>query len=186
LDAARGYWFAKYVRHEALSDPHSPAIVAVYARRVNAAARLGRVIRQATSADAELVRTLLREYADSLDLDLSFQDFDSELADPLRTNELVLLAKEEGGCVTLRRIDEQTCEMKRLYVRPAMRNSGLGRALAEAVIAHARARDYNRMLLDTLPTMSEAQTLYASLGFHETDAYRHNPVPGTTYLELEL
>ena len=76
---------------------------------------------------------MLREYGDGLGIDLSFQDFDAELADPLGVNELVLLAREEGGCVTLRRIDEATCEMKRLYVRPSMRQTGLGRALAEAL-----------------------------------------------------
>lgn len=143
------------------------------------------MIRQATGADVERVRTLLREYGDSLGIDLSFQDFDAELADPLGVNELVLLAGE-GGCVTLRRLDDETCEMKRLYVQPAMRATGLGRALAEAVIAHARARGYVRMLLDTLPSMAEARSLYESLGFRETEAYRHNPVPGTTYLELVL
>jgi len=144
------------------------------------------VIRVATAAETDLVRTLLREYADGLGIDLSFQDFDAELEDPLGVNELVLLAREEGGCVTLRRIDDETCEMKRLYVRPTMRQTGLGRALAEAVIAHARARGYDRMLLDTLPSMAEARALYESLGFRETDAYRHNPVEGTSYLELEL
>jgi len=144
------------------------------------------VIRVATAAETDLVRTLLREYADGLGIDLSFQDFDTELEDPLGVNELVLLAREEGGCVTLRHIDDRTCEMKRLYVRPAMRQTGLGRALAEAVIAHARARGYDRMLLDTLPSMTEAHALYESLGFRETDAYRHNPVAGTSYLELEL
>ena len=144
------------------------------------------MIRVATAAETDLVRTLLREYADGLGIDLSFQDFDTELEDPLGVNELVLLAREEGGCVTLRRIDDKTCEMKRLYVRPAMRETGLGRALAEAVIAHARARGYDRMLLDTLPSMTEARALYESLGFRKTDAYRHNPVEGTSYLELEL
>lgn len=144
------------------------------------------MIRVATAAETDLVRTLLREYADGLGIDLSFQDFDAELEDPLGVNELVLLAREEGGCVTLRRIDDETCEMKRLYVRPTMRQTGLGRALAEAVIAHARARGYDRMLLDTLPSMAEARALYESLGFRETDAYRHNPVEGTSYLELEL
>jgi GNAT superfamily N-acetyltransferase len=142
------------------------------------------VIRQATGADIEAVRTLFREYADGLGVDLSFQDFDVELADPLGFHELVLLAG--GGCVALRRVDDETCEMKRLYVRPEARGTGLGRALAEAVIAHARARGYERMLLDTLPSMSEALSLYASLGFRETAAYRYNPVEGTTYLELVL
>jgi len=132
----------------------------------------------------ETVRGFLREYADSLGVDLSFQDFESELADPLGFYELVLLA--EGGCVALRRIDERTCEMKRLYVRPSARGSGLGRRLAEAVIAEARARGYSRMLLDTLPQMAAAQALYRSLGFRDTEPYRHNPVPGATFLELML
>jgi putative acetyltransferase len=130
------------------------------------------------------VRGFLREYADALGVDLSFQDFEAELADPLGFYELVLLG--EDGCVALRRIDELTCEMKRLYVRPVARGSGLGRRLAEAVIAEARARGYSRMLLDTLPEMAAAQALYGSLGFRETEPYRHNPVQGATFLELEL
>jgi len=130
------------------------------------------------------VRGFLREYADGLSVDLSFQDFESELAEPLGFYELVLLA--DDGCVALRRIDALTCEMKRLYVRPVARGSGLGRRLAEAVIAEARARGYSRMLLDTLPEMAAAQALYQSLGFCETEPYRHNPVPGATFLELAL
>jgi GNAT superfamily N-acetyltransferase len=142
------------------------------------------VIRAAGSADAETVRELFHEYAAGVGVDLSFQDFDAELADPLGFYELVLLA--EGGCVALRRIDGETCEMKRLYVRPGSRSGGLGRRLAEAVVAEARARGYRRMLLDTLPTMAAARALYASLGFRETEPYRYNPVPGTTFLELVL
>ena len=101
---------------------------------------------------------LLHEYAESLQVDLSFQDFESEVADPFAFYEFVLL--DQDGCVALRRIDARTCEMKRLYVRPAARGSGLGRRLAEAVIAEARTRGYERMLLDTLPSMSAAQRLY--------------------------
>jgi putative acetyltransferase len=142
------------------------------------------VIRSAGAGDADTVRTLFREYADALGVDLSFQDFDSELADPLGFYELVLLA--EDGCVALRRIDERTCEMKRLFVRPNARSSGLGRRLAEAVIAEARARGFDRMLLDTLPSMAAAQRLYASLGFRETEPYRPNPILGATFLELLL
>jgi putative acetyltransferase len=141
-------------------------------------------IRPAQPDDRETVRGFLREYADGLGVDLSFQGFESELADPLGFYELVLLA--DDGCVALRRIDEQTCEMKRLYVRPAGRGSGLGRQLAEAVIAAARARGYSRMLLDTLPKMAAAQALYRSLGFRDTEPYRHNPVPGAAFLELGL
>ena len=141
-------------------------------------------IRPAQPQDLEAVQGFLREYADGLGVDLSFQDFESELADPLGFYELVLLAKD--GCVALRRIDEVACEMKRLYVRPAERGSGLGRQLAEAVIAEARARGYSRMLLDTLPEMTAAQVLYRSLGFRETEPYRNNPVPGAAFLELRL
>jgi len=130
------------------------------------------------------VRGFLREYADGLGVDLSFQDFESELAAPLAFYQLVLIADE--GCVALRRIDDLTCEMKRLYVRPATRGSGLGRRLAEAVIAEARTRGYTRMLLDTLPEMAAAQALYRSLGFRDTEPYRHNPVPGAVFLELRL
>jgi ribosomal protein S18 acetylase RimI-like enzyme len=142
------------------------------------------MIRPAQSDDLETVRSLLREYAESLQLDLSFQDFEGEVANPLGFYELVLLA--EDGCVALRRIDERTCEMKRLYVRPGTRGGGLGRRLAEAVIAEARKRGYSRMLLDTLPEMTAAQALYRSLGFRETEPYRHNPIRGVVFLELAL
>ena len=142
------------------------------------------MIRAAEAADVETVRELLGEYAAGLSVDLSFQNFEAELADPLGFYELVLLA--EGGCVALRRIDDETCEMKRLYVRDAARGSGLGRRLAEALLAEARARGFRRMLLDTLPTMTAARSLYETLGFVETEPYRYNPVPGTTFLELTL
>lgn len=130
------------------------------------------------------MRGLFEEYAAGLGVDLSFQDFEAELADPLGFYEVVLLA--DDGCVALRRLDDDACEMKRLYVGPAARGAGLGRRLAEAVIAEARARGFARMLLDTLPSMTSARSLYASLGFRETEAYRFNPVPGTIFLELEL
>jgi len=141
-------------------------------------------IRKAEAGDEQSVRTLLREYETSLALDLSFQGFERELADPLGFYESILLA--EGGCVALRRIDSERCEMKRLYVRPQARGSGLGRLLAEALIAQARSRGYSRMLLDTLPTMRAAHGLYRSLGFRPTSPYRENPVPGASFLELEL
>ncbi len=142
------------------------------------------MIRIAGAEELGTVRELFREYADSLGVDLSFQDFESELADPLGFYEVVLLA--ESGCVPLRRIDDRTCEMKRLYVRPSSRGSGLGRRLAEAVIAAARECGFERMLLDTLPTMKAAQRLYESLGFRKIAPYRHNPIPDSTFLELPL
>ena len=132
------------------------------------------------------MRTLLREYADAIGVDLSFQDFDSEVADPLGFYELVLLASDGDGCVGLRRIDEQTCEMKRLYVRPEFRGRRVGRLLAERVLAEARAIGYARLRLDTLPSMKEAIPLYRSLGFAEIAPYYANPVPGALFMELAL
>jgi GNAT superfamily N-acetyltransferase len=142
------------------------------------------VIRAAGPADAGTVRSLFGEYVESLGIDLSFQGVDADLADPLGVYELVLLAAD--GCVALRGVDAVTAELKRLYVRPTARGRGLGRLLAEAAIAAARERGYRRLLLDTLPSMAEARRLYGSLGFRETAPYRPNPIPGTSYLELEL
>ena len=145
--------------------------------------------RIALSEDVELVRTLFREYADSLGVDLSFQGFDEELSALPSGYDVVLVASVDGepaGCVGVRPLDGGVCEMKRLYVRPAARGSGLGRALAVAAIEHARLLGYERMRLDTLPTMAAARSLYRELGFVEIEPYRHNPIAGTAFMELRL
>lgn len=136
-----------------------------------------------------VIRELITEYAQSLGVDLSFQDFDHELATLDEFYERILVARKDAqaaGCVALRRIDEATCEMKRLYVRPAFRGHNLGRQLAECIINDARQRGYKRMRLDTLPTMHTAIPLYQALGFVEIEPYRFNPIEGTRFMELEL
>jgi putative acetyltransferase len=141
----------------------------------------------------QTARTLVREYAASLNVNLDFQNFDEELshfeteyAPPTGTFVLARTNNEFVGCGAIRRFSETECEMKRLYVRPAGRNLGLGRQLALALIAEAKSLGYKRMLLDTLPTMQSAHALYQSLGFTPTEPYRFNPIEGTTYLKLDL
>ena len=139
--------------------------------------------------DLDLVRALFTEYADSLGIDLSFQDFDHELATLAAFYEQILLASEDdcaAGCVALRRLDDTTCEMKRLYVRPTFRGRNLGRRLAEQIIGNARRAGYGRMRLDTLPGMTTAIPLYESLGFVAIPPYRFNPIAGTKFMELTL
>ena len=143
--------------------------------------------------DVEAVRQLFREYQEALGVDLSFQGFESEVESLPGAYALprgrLLLARDGvqvAGCVALRRLTEETCEMKRLYVRPESRASGLGRRLVERVIAEARTIGYARMVLDTLPTMTGAQRLYEQLGFRDVAAYRHNPIAGSRFLGLDL
>ena len=145
--------------------------------------------------DAGLVRQLFTEYVDSLGVDLSFQDVDTELADLpgkyAAPRGMVLIARDEAGdavgAVALRPLPlPDTCEIKRLYVRPRARRQNVGRQLAEAIVSAGRTTGYKRALLDTLPSMHAAQALYAALGFRPTAPYYRNPVPGTIYLALDL
>ena len=151
-------------------------------------------IREAeTGADIAQVRELFLEYQSALGVDLCFQGFAEELASLpghyARPAGRLLLAADDSavlGVVALRPILGTDCEMKRLYVRSSGRGAGLGRRLTEALIKEARLAGYHRLLLDTLPTMSEAQSLYRSMGFVEIAPYCHNPIVGTRYMALEL
>ena len=143
--------------------------------------------------DVDLARGLFREYQRSLNVDLCFQDFEQELATlpgeyapPFGRLFLLYEDNDLAGCVALRKIDDETCEMKRLFVRPDFRGRQLGKRLAEAVIDESRVIGYKRMKLDTLPIMTTAITMYRSLGFKPTSPYRHNPVPGALFMELDL
>jgi len=152
-------------------------------------------IKQAqAAAEIAAARMLFEEYAGGIGINLDFQDFATELATlpgayvpPSGALLLAVEGETPVGCVAMRPLARPAiCEMKRLYVRPAGRGRGYGEALVHAIIASARAAGYERMRLDTLPTMAHAQTLYRRLGFQEIPAYRYNPVPGTTYMELRL
>lgn len=151
------------------------------------------IIEAKNQAQIDGVRLLFREYEAFLDVDLCFQGFEEELAElPGRyapPDGVLLLAVENGqaaGCGALRRIDAKTCEMKRLFVRPAFRGRRLGRALAQRLIIEAVARGYEAMLLDTLDKLKAAVALYRDLGFEQTEPYYGNPLPGVLYWRLEL
>jgi ribosomal protein S18 acetylase RimI-like enzyme len=148
----------------------------------------------ATSADdVAAVRQLFEAYAASLGVDLSYQGFTAELAGlpgayaPPRGR--LFLARVDGraaGCVALRPVDDQACEMKRLFVLPKRQGSGLGRKLAVRVIDEARAMGYSTILLDTLPSMQGALRLYETLGFVRRRPYFESPVEGNVFMQLQL
>ena len=143
------------------------------------------------------IRTLFAEYADSLAVDLGFQDFEQELqnlpgdyARPRGALLLVRVDQQVAGCCALRPLDDvdypNAAEMKRLFVRKMFRGFGLGRRLAEAARDAARQRGYQCVLLDTLDDMESARALYEDLGFEAIDPYYHNPLPGAHYLKAEI
>ena len=143
--------------------------------------------------DIQTVRELFDEYAVSIGIDLTFQNFKQELihiADIYMPPEgALLLAKQDGmpaGCVGLRKIKGRRCEMKRLYVRQRFRCKGFGNTLCREIILKGRKLGYKEMLLDTLSTMVDAQTLYRAHGFIETVPYYHNPLPEAQYMLLTL
>jgi putative acetyltransferase len=152
------------------------------------------LIRDARNDEVEAMRRLLRDYERSIGVDLCFQDFEDELE--MLPGEYVAAARgaflvaDNGhglvGCVALRTFSAGACEMKRLYVDPRARGDGLGRQLVESILERARSFGYEKMLLDTLPSMQTAQALYREIGFVETQPYRTNPVAGVTFLELTL
>ena len=141
----------------------------------------------------DTLRALFREYEAMLGEDLCFQGFEQELAGlpgkyapPAGRLLIALDQPEAAGCVAVRPAGPDTCEMKRLFVRPAYRGIGLGRQLASRSMEEARTAGYSVMLLDTLDRLTEARALYRSLGFEEVAPYYRNPLPGVVYLKRNL
>lgn len=154
-----------------------------------------RHIFQATTGEhINAARTLFEEYAESLGFSLCFQNFDQELTNLpgyyAPPDGRLLLAVENdqlAGCIALRKLSDGVCEMKRLFVRPACRATGLGRVLAASIIDEARKLGYTHMRLDTIPgKMDKAIALYQSIGFVEIEPYCENPVEGAKFMELKL
>ncbi|MFZ3218450.1 MAG: GNAT family N-acetyltransferase [Rhodoferax sp.] len=151
----------------------------------------------ASAAELTQVRTLFTEYASTLTVDLCFQNFAEELQGlpgEYRAPRGALLAAtvngQYAGCCAMRPLDTadypNACEMKRLFVRPAVRGLGLGRLLAEGILDAARLAGYSCVLLDTLDDMESARALYQELGFEEIPPYYFNPIAGAHYLKADL
>jgi ribosomal protein S18 acetylase RimI-like enzyme len=156
--------------------------------------KVASLVQAETPGQIAQARELFLEYAKSLGFSLCFQNFDRELATlpggygPPEGR--LLLAEYEGqlaGCVALHRLDDTICEMKRLYLRPQFRGKGLGRVLADRIIAEAREIGYLSIRLDTVePVMRDAVAMYRKLGFREIAHYCENPIAGALYMELQL
>ena len=143
--------------------------------------------------DLKLVVAIFREYVASPSVSLDFQGYESEFASlpgkyAAPDGRLFLLWKDGAvvGCAALRKVDGSICEMKRVYIRPAVRGKGLGRRLIESILAEAREAGYSRVCLDVLPEFFAAQGIYESLGFRPAPPITFNPVPGTKFLSLDL
>ena len=153
-----------------------------------------RIVQANTEVDVEQARTLFEEYAAGVGISLCFQNFDRELknlpGDYAPPDGRLLLATEDdqlAGCVAMRKLGPGVCEMKRLFVRPANRGTGLGRLLVETIIDEARKLGYTHMRLDTLPgRMEKAIALYRAIGFVDIEPYYQNPVEGAKFMELQL
>lgn len=152
-----------------------------------------KIISAKTNEDLEIAKQLFVEYADCLEFDLCFQNFEEELANLpgcyAPPEGCLLLAKYQdktAGCVGLRELSNGVCEMKRLYVKQEFRGLKIGKALAKVVIQQARKAGYNCMLLDFISPREAAKSLYESFGFKETDSYENIPVEGAVFMELKL
>lgn len=139
------------------------------------------------------IRQLFREYANSLEIDLCFQDFEQELeslpgkyAEPEGRLYIAYLDDKVAGCIALRRYDQNSAELKRLYIRNGYRGLGISKRLIQRLLQDALDIGYQSILLDTLDTMKPAINLYSSFGFEEIESYYDNPIEGAKYFKLDL
>jgi len=152
------------------------------------------IFQATTDEHVRAAQTLFAEYAASLGFSLCFQNFDEELknlpgdyAPPDGRLLLATIDDQLAGCIALRKRSDGVCEMKRLFVRPEHRATGLGHALVDTIIDEARKLGYTHMRLDTIPgRMDKAIALYHSIGFVEIEPYYQNPVAGAKFMELKL
>lgn len=151
------------------------------------------IVTAANAEQFEQARNLFQEYADGLGVDLCFQNFGEELANietiyapPGGSLLLAFCDKQIAGCVAVRRLETGVCEMKRLFVKQRYRGLQVGKILIAEIVERARELGYERMRLDTLPSMTKAQKLYSSFGFVKIPAYRYNPDPNTAFMQLDL
>jgi len=152
------------------------------------------IAQAASDSEIELARTLFKEYEQSIGVSLCFQNFDHELANlpgdyapPSGRLLVIRVGDQVAGCIALRKIDDNTCEMKRLYLRPGFRGRGLGEPIVATIIQEAKTIGYSKMRLDTIPgRMDQAINLYRSIGFKEIPAYYDSPFSDTLYMELDL
>jgi putative acetyltransferase len=151
------------------------------------------IVSAAAGEELEAVRALFQEYWDSFGFTPCFQGFGAELAGlpgkyapPRGRLALARAGCEVAGCVALRPVDASRCEMKRLYVRPPVRGSGLGKVLVDWLIAEARSAGYAEMVCDTMPVMAQALAMYERMGFERAEPYADEPTAGAIYLRLKL
>lgn len=141
----------------------------------------------------EDVKQIFLEYAQFLNIDLSFQNFKTELdslpgkyGPPHGVLMLALCDGKVSGCIALHKISQDVCEMKRLYVREDCRGMGIGKGLVKMITKEALRLKYHYIRLDTIPTLKTAQNLYTALGFYDIDPYVYNPIEGARFMELKL
>lgn len=151
-------------------------------------------IQPTSQIELESARALLREYEDSLEISLCFQNFEKELADlpgkyspPSGRLLLAYVDNQLAGCIALRKHDADTCEMKRLFLRPGFRGMGLGKALVVKIIDEAKSIGYKHMCLDTIPgKMDSAIALYEAMGFQDISPYYDNQSTESRFMQKDL